>query len=65
MMAALDPSMPRPPERPLAQDALPAAPAPFLEPEPAESLGAAAPAASAAPPTLMDCARAFPEIIAP
>eukprot|EP00969_Alexandrium_andersonii_P259648 11480569-Alexandrium_andersonii.AAC.1 len=48
-----------------AQDALPTAPAPFLEPGPAESLGAAAPATSDAPTTLKDCARAFSEIVAP
>eukprot|EP00969_Alexandrium_andersonii_P259038 11453277-Alexandrium_andersonii.AAC.1 len=60
MMAALGPTVPRPPARQPALEALPAAPA-FLEPEPRdeEDLGAAAPAASDLPPTVVDCARAI------
>eukprot|EP00969_Alexandrium_andersonii_P029467 1286280-Alexandrium_andersonii.AAC.1 len=66
MLVALDPTVPRPPARPLAVEALPVAPA-FLEPEPVEEGGleAAAPAASDVPMTVMDCARAFVQIVAP
>eukprot|EP00969_Alexandrium_andersonii_P037149 1628166-Alexandrium_andersonii.AAC.1 len=65
MMAALDLSVPKPLARPPAQDALLAAPAPFLEPKPAENLRAEAPAPSDLPMMLVDCARAFSEIAAP